>query len=149
MKKQSRFLAAMLAALALSMPAHAAISFEGKVVSSESVAVLAPFGGLVDSVGLRVGDPIKLGDSVANISTTKVYATSDGTISGVFAREGDATDGVVERYGAVVYIEPTNRYKSPRRPKRRTTAVIRSISTSAKRFMFPVPRMARIPEPRS
>lgn len=79
MKKQSRFLAAMLAALALSMPAHAAISFEGKVVSSESVAVLAPFGGLVDSVGLRVGDPIKLGDSVANISTTKVYATSDGT----------------------------------------------------------------------
>ena len=111
MKKQSRFLAAMLAALALSMPAHAAISFEGKVVSSESVAVLAPFGGLVDSVGLRVGDPIKLGDSVANISTTKVYATSDGTISGVFAREGDATDGVVERYGAVVYIEPTNRYK--------------------------------------
>ena len=102
MRRHTRFLAALLAALALSVPANAAISFEGKVVSNESVAVLAPFGGLTDSVGLRVGDPVKVGDPVATISTTKVYATADGTVSGVFAREGDSTEGVVERYGAVV-----------------------------------------------
>ena len=111
MRRHTRFLAALLAALALSVPANAAISFEGKVVSSESVAVLAPFGGLTDSVELRAGDPVKIGDPVATISTTKVYATADGTVSGVFAREGDSTEGIVERYGAVVYIEPTNRYK--------------------------------------
>ena len=111
MNKVTRFLSAALAAIAISVPAHAAISFEGKVVSSDAVAVLAPFGGLVDTVSLRTGDPIAVGDSVATISTTKVYATADGTVSGVFAREGDSTEGIVERYGAVLYIEPTNRYK--------------------------------------
>ena len=111
MKKITRFFVAMLAALTLAVPAHAAISFEGTVVAGDSVAVLAPFGGLIDSVSLRVGDPVGIGDSVATISTTKVYATADGTISGVFADEGDATEGIVERYGAVLYIEPTNRYK--------------------------------------
>ncbi len=111
MKRRIRFFAALLAAMAIAAPAQAAISFEGKVISSDSVAVLAPFGGLVDSVELRVGDPVAIGDSVATISTTKVYATADGTISGVFADEGDATEGIVERYGAVMYIEPTNRYK--------------------------------------
>ena len=35
MRRHTRFLAALLAALALSVPANAAISFEGKVVSSE------------------------------------------------------------------------------------------------------------------
>lgn len=111
MRRHTRFLAALLAALALAVPANAAISFEGTVVSGESVAVLAPFGGLTDSVALRVGDPVKVGDPVATLATTKVYATVDGTVSGVFAREGDSTEGIVERYGGVVYIEPTNRYK--------------------------------------
>ena len=51
-----------------------------------------------------------MGDPVATIQTTKVYAEMDGTISGVFAREGDGTEGVTTRYGGVMYIEPTNKY---------------------------------------
>lgn len=108
--KKFRFLS-MLLMLALLCPAALAeISFEGKVIASETVAVGAPFGGLVESVALRAGDPVALGDPVATIATTKVYAPADGTVSGVFAREGDDTEGIVNRYGAVAYIEPVNCY---------------------------------------
>lgn len=111
MRKGIRFaVTAMLLSALACAPAQAEISFEGKVIASETVPVLAPFGGLTDEVNLRVGDPVDVGDPVATIATTKVYATADGTVSGVFAREGDDTEGVVSRYGAVVYVEPTNKY---------------------------------------
>ena len=44
------------------------------------------------------------------VETSKTYASTDGTVSGVFAREGDSADGVKTQYGALVYIEPINRY---------------------------------------
>lgn len=102
--------AMLLLSMLLSCAAQAEISFEGKVVSSETLPVLAPFGGTVDRIALRVGDTIEIGDDVASITTTKAYATADGTVSGIFAREGDDAEGVAARYGALVYIEPTNRY---------------------------------------
>lgn len=101
---------ALLAALLLSCAARAEISFEGRVVAGETATVLAPFGGMVDKIALRTGDRVDVGDDVATITTTKVYATADGTVSGVFAREGDDAASIAERYGALVYIEPTNRY---------------------------------------
>ena len=97
-------------ALLASAPALAQISFQGTVVSSKTIAVNAPFGGIVDEIELRKGDPIQVGAPVATIRTTKVFAEMDGTVSGIFAREGDQTEGITERYGAVMYIEPVNRY---------------------------------------
>ena len=35
---------------------------------------------------------------------------TDGTVSGVFASEGDSADGIKTRYGGLGYIEPINRY---------------------------------------
>lgn len=110
MRKGFCILSLLLAALLIGSTALAEVSFDGQVIASETVAVGAPFGGLVDSVALRVGDSVGVGDPVAAIATTKVYATADGTVSGIFAREGDDTEGVVSRYGAVVYIEPVNSY---------------------------------------
>ena len=110
MRKSFRSLSLLLAALLMGSTALAEVSFDGQVIASETVAVGAPFGGLVDSVALRVGDSVSVGDPVAAIATTKVYATADGTVSGIFAREGDDTEGVVSRHGAVVYIEPVNSY---------------------------------------
>ena len=101
---------AMLLALAVGVPALAQVTFQGTVVSSKTLSVNAPFGGLVDEIDLRKGDPIHVGDTVATIKTTKVFAEMDGTISGIFAKEGDQTEGITERYGGVMYIEPTNRY---------------------------------------
>lgn len=97
-------------ALLAGVPALAQISFQGTVVSSKTIAVNAPFGGIVDEIGLRKGDPIQVGAPVATIRTTKVFAEMDGTVSGIFAREGDQTEGITERYGAVMYIEPVNRF---------------------------------------
>lgn len=102
-------LAVLLAALT-GAQALAQVSFNGTVISRETVAVSAPFGGLIEKIALRKGDPIHVGDPVATIKTTKVYAEMDGVVSGIFAREGDDTEGITARYGGVMYLEPINRY---------------------------------------
>ena len=101
---------AVLLVLAVGMPALAQVTFQGSVVSSKTLSVMAPFGGLIDEIDLRKGDLVHVGDKVATIKTTKVFAERDGIISGIFAKEGDQTDGITDRYGGVMYIEPTNRY---------------------------------------
>lgn len=101
---------AVLLALLLGVPALAQVTFQGTVISDKTLSVSAPFGGLVDEIDLRKGDPIHVGDVVATLKTTLVYAEMDGTVSGVFAREGDQTEGITERYGGVMYIEPVHKY---------------------------------------
>ena len=112
MSRDKLRISAFIVALAVltGIPALAQVSFQGTVVSSKTISVNAPFGGLVDAIDLRKGDPVRIGDPVATIRTTKVFAEMDGTVSGIFAREGDQTEGITERYGAVMYIEPVNRY---------------------------------------
>ncbi len=106
----------LLVALSLALcaafitPALAETTFDGTVVSSESVSVTAPFGGTVNTFRLRAGDKISVGDMIAEVATTKVYASADGEITGVFGQPGDSVDDVVSRIGAVLYIAPTNKY---------------------------------------
>lgn len=112
MNKKKRIVAALAAlmTLALGTSALAQVTFQGTVISRETITVSAPFGGLVDEISLRKGDLIHVGDPVATIKTTKVYAEMDGVVSGIFAKEGDQTEGITERYGGVMYIEPINKY---------------------------------------
>ena len=98
---------ALAAVPALSL---AETSFDGSVVASGSVSVTAPFGGTVSACGLRAGSKIAVGDPIVTIETTKVYATSDGTVTGVFGQVGDSVEDVTSRYGAVLYIVPTHKY---------------------------------------
>ncbi len=105
-----RILALLLALLLLPTFALAETTFDGAVVAGDAVSVTAPFGGTVASFSLRSGSRINAGDPVATIGTTKVYASADGTIAGVFAQEGDAVESVQSRWGAVMYIMPTNKY---------------------------------------
>ena len=101
---------AVALAMLLGVPALAQVTFQGNVVSSKTLSVSAPFGGLIDEIELRKGDPIHVGDVVATLKTTMVYAEMDGTVSGIFAREGDQIEGITERYGGVMYIEPMHKY---------------------------------------
>lgn len=112
MRSKKLRIGALAAALALllGMPALAQLSFQGTVISGETQSVSAPFGGVLDSVQVRKGEPVRIGDPVATIRTTKVFADIDGTVSGIFANEGDQTEGITERYGAVMYLEPVHRY---------------------------------------
>ena len=105
-----KILAFVMTMLLLSTCALAETTFDGKVVAGDAVSVTAPFGGTVSNFRLRAGSRISVGDAVATINTTKVYAPADGTIAGVFAQTGDAVDDVKSRWGAVMYIMPTRKY---------------------------------------
>lgn len=105
-----RFCAALLLA-ALPVAASAEAAFSGEVTASHTQVISAPFGGAVSGVTLRAGDAVQIGDAIARLESTKVYSEIEGTVSGVFANEGDSAAGVSERYGAVLYVEPVNRYK--------------------------------------
>lgn len=106
---------AVLLSCILCLTASAALAanetaFEGSVVSGETMSITAPFGGTVSMFNLRTGAKISEGDTIATIETTKVYATSDGTVSGVFGQVGDSVEDIASRYGAVLYIAPENKY---------------------------------------
>ena len=79
MRKNKLRICGLIVALALlaGVPALAQISFQGTVVSSKTIAVNAPFGGIVDEIDLRKGDPIQVGGPVATIRPTKVFAEMD------------------------------------------------------------------------
>ena len=103
-------LLAALLALLIGAQATAEISFTGKVISEETATIMAPFGGIIDKIPLRAGDTLHIGDTVATIQTTKVYALMDGVVGGIFAKEGDDTEGITTRYGGVMYLEPLNQF---------------------------------------
>ena len=94
--KLTKVLVCLLALILVGAQALASMSFEGKVISGDKQVISAPFGGMIDRIDVRKGDLIHVGDPVATIQTTKVYAEMDGTVSGIFAREGDATEGITE-----------------------------------------------------
>lgn len=106
-----RFLCAAALMLTL-LPAMALgeTVFSGTVMAGDTQVIAAPYGGLVENVRVRVGDSVNIGDPIAVVETDKTYAMTDGTVSGVFANEGDSAEGIKERYGALVYIEPINRF---------------------------------------
>ena len=100
-------------ALALCMACGAAMGemiFDGAVVCPEAVPVVSYFGALVESVNVSAGERVEKGDIVASMDTVRVYAPCEGTVSGIFGTEGDSIEGIAERYGAVMYIEPMRKY---------------------------------------
>ena len=86
------------------------VSFSGTVVAKDTADVLADIGGTVDSVNVIAGQEVAAGEVLASFRTTKVYATADGTVTGIFAQLGDSADTAATNYGAVLYVEPTYQY---------------------------------------
>ena len=109
MKKLLSLLLALLCCLT-PCAALADVSFDGSVVSGGATSVRAPFGGVVTSVSVQAGDRVEAGDAVAEVETTKVYAPEAGTVTGLFVQPGDNAETVAARYGAALYIAPTNKY---------------------------------------
>ena len=86
------------------------IILTGKVRAAESVTVSAPFGGIVEEFTLYEGQRVRKGDVLLTLATTKVYAPCDGVVRGIFAVPGDGASYVQGRYGALCFIEPSERY---------------------------------------
>ncbi len=95
----------LLALLLFACPALAESGvYEGAVVATQAVNVLAPCDGTIEADALRVGERIATGDPVATYATQKVYATGDGTVAAVWAYEGAEIDGTL------VTVEPICKY---------------------------------------
>ena len=102
----------LIAVLTVTLAAGALgeMSFEGVIVSEETETVTAPFGGIVEKITVREGSLIHTGETLAQLSTTRVFSPLAGTVAAVFAEEGDSLEAVSEQYGGVVYIEPVHKY---------------------------------------
>lgn len=95
----------LLAALPLLFSsALAAGEFDGTVVAGETVTLTAPYGAVIKRMDLRRGEVIAVGDPVAEMDTTRVLASEDGTIRALEKQEGDSADGTV------LYLNPVNKY---------------------------------------
>lgn len=110
-RKLSLILAAVLLSTVLLSSAMAdIITFDGTVAVKDTVEVYAPIGGTVETVPFQAGQAVKAGDTLVTLKTTKVYATQDGTVTGIFGRVGDSADTVTSKYGAVMYIEGNSKF---------------------------------------
>ena len=101
---RKRFWCALAACLLLAGSACASEEFEGQVVAGSTESIVSPFGGTIQSASVRAGQTLAVGDTVCSIETTKVLATEDGTVRGVFAQPGDSAEQ------AVLYIAPVSKY---------------------------------------
>lgn len=112
MKNGFRIMIAAALACALLMQCALAdsIAFSGTVAAGDEKQIYAHIGGVVEDVLVEEGQTVKEGDAIASLKTTKVYAVSDGMITGIFAQPGDSAETIAERYGAVMYIEGNSDY---------------------------------------
>ena len=99
----------ILLTLALLLPtlacAETALELEGTIEAARTVTLLAPYSGVIAGVDVKSGDALGEGDALLTIGTTKVYADFDGTVTGLFAEAGDSAASVLDRYGALCYVE--------------------------------------------
>lgn len=104
--------AALLMVLLLAAGTAAAdtLSVNGTVEAGAEVPVYAPIGGTVAEVYAEAGMRIDEGASLYSYKTEKIYASEDGTVTGVFVQAGDDAEAATERYGADMYIEGNIRY---------------------------------------
>ncbi|MBQ8094338.1 MAG: HlyD family efflux transporter periplasmic adaptor subunit [Clostridia bacterium] len=103
MKKRWGWVVFLLTAL-LSMSAQADQMLSGRVVPSDTVSMQAPFGGVVKRAELRAGTRIQIGSPVAEMAVTKVMASEDGVVTGIFAEPGDSAEQTV------LYLAPVSRF---------------------------------------
>lgn len=92
----------LLAMAALS--GHAEILLSGRTVPGEAVSMRAPYGGIVKRIDLRQGSTIAVGDEVVEMATTRVMATEDGVVTGIFAEPGDTAEQTV------LYLAPVSKF---------------------------------------
>lgn len=108
MKRATAILAALL--MLCGMAAQAELMLDGTVVCAVTASQSARMGGTVSQVYVMPGDYVHVGDPVASLSLTRVYAPCDGTVEAVFAQAGESADDATSRYGGVMTLLPEARY---------------------------------------
>lgn len=125
-----QWMSLVLACLMLFGAAAAEERFDGQVIAGGAVSITAPFGGTVETMNLRTGAKITEGDVIAQVETTRVLATEDGTIRGVFAGVGD------QATGTVLYLAPVSKFTvSASIAKAEDTALTKYVSIGEEVFL--------------
>ncbi|MDO4867376.1 MAG: HlyD family efflux transporter periplasmic adaptor subunit [Clostridia bacterium] len=88
-----RLTALALAALLALMPAALAEVYEGVTAALSTVTVLSAASGAVAELDARIGDWVEAGQALATLSAEPTFATQDGTVSLINAREGEDVSG--------------------------------------------------------
>lgn len=105
----------LLLALALaSVPVFAegkTVSFSGTVTAKQEVPVLADKHGKVSALNVSAGDRVENGAPILALATEKIYSPVDGKVSLICCRPGDASSAVIDRYGALMYVEDQYSYE--------------------------------------
>ena len=96
--------------LAASIAQAESLSLGGTVEAGVTMPVYAPVGGTVESVNVEKGMHVAAGETLFTYRTEKIYASADGTVTGVFVKAGDDAETVAAQYGADLYIEGTAVY---------------------------------------
>ena len=81
------------------------VSLDGTVTAAYTAEVYAASTAIVQQLNVQVGQPVNVGDAIATLRTTRIYAEEDGTITAVFGETGDLADNLTTRYGAAMYME--------------------------------------------
>ena len=110
MKKTIIALLCLLLCLTTGAAMAEAIEIEGVIEPAKTLTIRAPYSGMAGDFDLTAGDVLTGGDALFSLSTTKVYADFDGTVTGVFAEPGDSAASVEGRYGALLYMEREELY---------------------------------------
>ena len=98
-----KWTALLLGLMCFAVPALAEV-YEGSTVARVTETVLAQTGGVVETVAAEVGMRVEAGDTLFQLSSDKTFASQDGTVSLVSAKEGDKVSG------SVLEIAPVERY---------------------------------------
>lgn len=77
----------------------------GNVTASKFLDVVAPYSGTLETFDLAVGDQVAAGDELMRMLVTTLYAPEDGVVH-LRAAKGDDASAVINRYGALAWIEP-------------------------------------------
>lgn len=86
------------------------ITLTGQIDAGAEKPVFAPFGGVVGEALVSESDIVRAGDTLLTLETTKVYAPCDGIVGSLRAQAGDDITTLVDRYGALLYIEPAGTF---------------------------------------
>lgn len=102
-------MAAFLFILALPAATAETVTLTGTVVNTKEEFLVSAYGGTIDQIFSAAGDTVHSGDVIASLRTRKVYALQDGIVH-YFGEPGESAEMITEKYGAVAYVEPFERY---------------------------------------
>ncbi len=111
MKKRASLVVALAIVMILSTTVFAqetekGLRLEGRVEGKNTIALFSPGNGVVEEVYFQIGDRVEEGEVLLQLKTQKTYAPWNGTVQGVKGTIGQDLQDVLNRYGAILFINP-------------------------------------------